>query len=769
MNANFYTRVARTTADATESWFPDIDMSEKPNILLIVLDDVGFAQLGCCGSSIRTPNIDRLAKEGLQYVNFHTEAICSPSRAALLTGRNAHSVGFGHITERFAGYPGYNMRLPDSAATVAKILRLAGYSTRAVGKWHLTPPYETGPQGPFDRWPLGRGFDRFYGYLGGETDQFAPELYRDNSPVPFNENVAPGYHLSADLADEAIREIRGLRSISPLRPFFMYLAFAACHAPHQAPQEWIDSYRGVFDHGWDYERSLILRRQIDLGVMPVGTKLAPANPGVQSWGSLSAEQRRLYARMMEVYAGFLSFTDAQIGRVLDCLDATEVDRDTCVLLLSDNGASGEGGPEGSVDEGLYFNDRPQLGRDALERMEKLGSPELYNHYPWGWAQAGNTPFRWYKQFTYSGGIRNCLLIRWPGGGIPGGEIRRQYHHIVDVTATVLDIAHVDIPNQVCGVTQDPMHGISMRYTFSEESANGRRKTQHYESWGNRGLWHEDWMAISRLQPDAAGAHPPAPIETAFDDLVWELYDHRSDPTECNDLAHRYPQKLRELIDIWWAAAGRYNVLPVDIRTRNTRWPVNPPRPPGAHPESATLFGPGGPYERGVAPQITGRSFTLVAEIESAGQLQDASGVIYALGGRHGGYCWYLYENTMYFEVASSSIHSETVCSDTISTMGHHVLAVYVEANEDLTGRIEFTVDGRRVGGGPVTELLRRPVIGSGRTYVGYAACSPVSGAFTAPFPFDGLLYRVRVATSGESGSAGFSEVEPGVSEQREQD
>jgi arylsulfatase len=716
------------------------------------LDDVGFAQLGCFGSSIKTPNIDRLAAGGLRYTNFHTAALCSPTRAALLTGRNCHSVGFGHVTERINGFPGYSMRLPESAATVAQILQDSGYSTLAVGKWHLTPSYETGPQGPFDRWPLGCGFQRFYGFLAGCTDQFAPELVRDNTPV--DADRPEGYHLSVDLVDESIKQIRDHVSLAPAAPFFLHLAFGAGHAPHQAPRDWIDMYRGAFDQGWDVERERILQRQIELGVMPRGTRLGSSNPGVQQWSALSIDDQRLFARMMEVYAGFISHMDAQVGRLLECLDDLGISDNTLVMLCSDNGASSEGGPEGSVDEGLQRDGAPQLAADARAHLEELGGPTLFNHYPWGWAQAGNTPFRWYKQFTHAGGITNGLVLRWPRGGVPAGEIRRQYHHVIDVAPTLLDVIGIDAPAQVRGVTQQAMHGVSMAYTFGDAEAPGRRHAQHYEMWGNRGMWRDGWMAVCRLQPDAAGANPPAPITTPFNELPWELYHLDSDPAEGTDLAQREPERLRALIDLWWAAAGRYQVLPIDDRPRGQRWPQQVPLPRGADPVVAVFHGRSGPHERGAAPRIAGTSFSLEADVSCS---DDGTGVLYAQGGLHGGYCWFLDRGRMRLEIATSSIHTVIVGSEIPIPAGRHRLQVTVAANAELGGRVRFSLDGDLIGGGDVDRLVKRVPVPCGRAYVGYAAVPTVSRSFSAPNPFRGELHRVTVVTGKvEVDSADFA-------------
>jgi len=735
--------IGRTLDDSVEGSFPEIPSAPpgSPNIVFILLDDVGFSQYGCFGSGIKTPNIDRIAHEGLRYTNFHTTALCAPTRAALLTGRNPHSVGFGHVYKAISGYPGYSMHLPDSAATIAEILKQNGYSTRAIGKWHLTPAHETGPQGPFDRWPCNRGFQRFYGFLPGATDQYRPYLHRDNTAAPVPNGGGDGYHLMTDLANEAIKQICELHAMAPLRPFYLHFATAAGHSPHQVPARWIEPYKGEFDHGWDEERTRIHQRQIELGVIPPGTVLPPSNPGVKEWATLPEHERRLYARMQEVFAGYLSFTDFEIGRVLRTLEELGILDNTIVMLCSDNGASGEGGPEGSVDEGFYTNGLPQTAEDGLAHIDELGGPRLYNHYPWGWAQAGNTPFRWYKQFTNAGGITNGLLVRWPAGGVPAGEIRRQYHHVIDVAPTLLDIIGIDVPEQVNGVTQVPMHGVSMRYSFEAPEASTRRRLQHYEMWGNRGLWRDGWMAVSRLQPDGAGAVPPAPIPP-FDEVAWELYNHATDPTEVKDLASAEPSRIRAMEQLWWAEAGRYNVLPVNNKQRSKRQSAQEIRPAGARPDGAVFHGRSGPHENVVAPRIAGKSFSLVADLFV--DTDTASGVLFMFGNRHGGYCLYLADGMPRFEVAPSSIESRTISSASRLQAGSHRIQVDVIADTGLRGTVRITADGASVAEGEVRLLKTLP----GRTYIGYTEAPMVAETFDPPFEFDGVLSRLELITSG---------------------
>lgn len=733
--------IRQTFADSEERWpAPRSAPPGSPNVLVILLDDVGFAQLGCFGSSIRTPAIDRLAAEGLRYTNFHTTAICSPTRASLLTGRNPHSVGFSCVTERMAGYPGHSMQLPDSAMTVAEILRRNGWATRAVGKWHLTPSYEVGPQGPYDRWPLGRGFDRFYGFLAGAADQYRPELVRDNSLTAPPRTPEEGYHLSEDLVDESIRQLDELRSLAPGTPFLHYLALGAAHSPHQVPPEWIERYHGVFDDGWDVERERVLARQVAEGIMPPGTRLGPSNPGVADWQDLSTAERAVCVRMMEVYAGYLEHADAQIGRLLDHLERIGTLDDTLVVLTSDNGASGEGGPLGLIDPTLDDLD-PDTHREVLDHLDGLGGQDLNNHYPWGWAQAGNTPFRWYKQFTHAGGNTNGLIIRWPGGGVPAGGLRRQYHHVVDLTPTVLDVAGVAAPATIDGITQQPMHGVSMRYSFHDAEAPTRRRSQHYEMLGNRGFHADGWMAVSRLHPTPERPRPPVPATPGLDEAPWELYHHHTDPTECDDLAEQQPERLRSLVEQWWAAAARYDVLPVDDRPRELRMPSRIPLPAGHDPERTVFHGPGGPYERGGSPRIHGVGFRMTAEVTV--DHDGGRGVLFAMGGRHGGYCWYLRDGRMVFEVTTSTLRYEQVVADRGLAAGPHALGVEV-VNGPGSPAVRLSIDGRAAGGSDVAALIDRFHVHAARSSVGFALDRTGSAGFVAPYGFTGELHRLVV-------------------------
>ncbi|MBW2622204.1 MAG: arylsulfatase, partial [Deltaproteobacteria bacterium] len=487
--------IGKTYKEST-SWWPGrvTPPQGSPNVVFIILDDVGFSQFGCYGSNIDTPHMDRLASNGLFYNNFHTTALCSPTRACLLTGRNHHSVGTGIIIELASGYPGYNSRIPRNAATIAQILKERGYNTFAVGKWHNTPEDETSLAGPFDRWPLGMGFERFYGFLGGDTSQWNPDLVYDNHRIP--SPTRDGYHLSEDIVDKSMEFVLDQKQVAPEKPFFLWMAFGACHAPHHAPEEFIDKYKGKFDKGWDHEREEVLARQKEMGIVPQNTELAPRNRGVKAWDTLSDDERRLFARMQEVYAGFLDHTDYHIGRFLNFLEDVGQMDNTMIVLISDNGASREGGANGSVNENRFFNQISETVEDSLAMLDELGGPRTFNHYPRGWAMAGNTPLKRYKQNTHGGGIRDPLIIHWPRGIKDKGGIRTQYHHVIDLVPTVLEAVGIEAPEMVNGVSQKPIEGTSMLYSFNNAEAPDRKEVQYYEMFGHRGVWHNGWKAVT---------------------------------------------------------------------------------------------------------------------------------------------------------------------------------------------------------------------------------------------------------------------------------
>lgn len=560
----FRGEIRDTYREATPDWPDPVRPPHKaPNVLVILFDDLGFGQLSSFGGPVEAPHISALAANGLRYTNFHTTALCSPSRAALLTGRNHHSVGFAAIAEMATGFPGHNAFLPPSAASIAEVLRLNGYSTYCTGKWHLTPTAEATAAGPFDRWPSGLGFERFYGFLPGETDQWHPILTSDNHRIPTPER--DGYHLSEDLVDQAIRMIRDQQQVSSGRPFFSYVPFGAVHCPFHAPAEYIERYRGRFDAGWDVERRTTFERQQQLGIVPADNELPPRNPGVTPWAELDPDARRLYARQMEVFAGMVDHTDAQIGRLIDALRELDVLDDTVVMVLSDNGASQEGMFHGATNTERFRNLMPETVAEQLPLLDELGGPSTDPHYPIGWAMAGNAPFRRCKRDTHRGGNTDPLVVHWPGGIADPGSLRTQYHHIVDLYPTLLELAGLPVPTVVHGVEQMPLEGHSFAATFGDRSAPDAKTTQYYEMLGSRAIYHEGWMAVTWHKPG-----------TDWNDDRWELYDQRTDYTQAWDLAEAEPDKLAELIELWWHEARRHNVLPLDDRGRDRF--IDPTRP-----------------------------------------------------------------------------------------------------------------------------------------------------------------------------------------------
>lgn len=542
---------------------------DAPNVVVILLDDLGFAQLGCYGSDIDTPNLDRLAERGVRFTNFHTTAICSPTRACLLTGRNHHRVGMGMLPDLPTSFPAYTGVMPDSAGTLAQVLGGEGYARYCVGKWHLTPRDQRAT-GPFDTWPLGRGFERYYGFLNGETNQWTPNLVRDNSHVEPPATPEEGYHLDADLADQAIAYLRDLRTSDPERPFLLWYATGTPHAPHQAPPEWIDRYQGRFDQGWDAWRAQVLARQLDLGVVPAGTELSPRPSWVEPWAEVDEDRRRLYARMMEVFAGAVSHLDHHLGRLLDHLEASgELER-TVVVLASDNGCSAEGGPNGSYNQlGHYISDDEDDLADELAHLDDLGGHRSSGHYPWGWALAGNTPFRRWKRYTYEGGVRDPLIVSGPGREGHAGGLRHQYCHAVDVMPTLLDLLDVTPPAAIGGVEQLSLDGTSLVGVLDDAGAPDPRTVQYYECWGSRAIYRDGWKAVTdhvnqltRAERDAvAGSHE-------FSTDRWALYDTRNDPTEAVDLAEAEPERLAELVALWHEEAERNEVFPLDDGAAN---------------------------------------------------------------------------------------------------------------------------------------------------------------------------------------------------------
>ncbi len=533
------------TYDVSEPAWPEPVRSKEgaPNVLFIVLDDTGFGQLGCFGSPIATPNIDSLAEGGLRYTNMHTTALCSPTRSCILTGRNHHSNAMACITEGSTGYPGSNGNIPFENGFLSEILLGHGYNTYAVGKWHLTPADQISAAGSYDRWPLGRGFERFYGFLGGETHQYYPELTYDNHRVEPPKTPEEGYHLTEDLVDRAIAFIADAKQVAPDKPFFMYFCPGAMHAPHHVRKEWSDKYKGKFDGGWEAYREHVFARQKEMGIIPADAELSRHDPDVQPWDECSSDEKRLYARMMEVFAGFLEHTDYHIGRLLDFLKETGQFDNTLIMLISDNGASSEGGPTGSVNENLFFNNVPESLETNLAAIDDLGGPTTFNHYAWGWTWAGNTPFRRWKRETYRGGISDPFIVHWPRGIQTGGEVRYQYAHAIDMVPTVLAAVGVEPPSTVKGVTQSPIEGVSFAHSFKDAEADSKHQTQYFEMMGHRSIYQNGWRAVcpwpgASFEEAGMPFGTPIPYEklTELDFTGWELYHVDEDWAENHNLA-----------------------------------------------------------------------------------------------------------------------------------------------------------------------------------------------------------------------------------------
>jgi len=727
--------IGRTYKDSKPSWeLPPQAAKGAPNVIYLVLDDVGYAQLGCYGSEIQTPNIDRIAAGGLRYTNFHTTSLCSPSRACLLTGDNHHTNHMGVISEAATGYPGYDGRMPRSQATIAEILKQNGYSTFYIGKWHQTPPDETSDSGPYDHWPLGMGFERFYGFLGGETNQWFPDLVYDNHRVDAPRR--PGYHLTEDLTDRAIQFISEQKQVTPDKPFFLNLAYGAGHAPHHVAKKYIEMYRGKFDKGWDKVREETLTRQKKMGIVPENTELAPRNSDVKAWDELTPDQRRLYARMEEVFAGFLTHCDENIGRLMAFLEDQRLTENTLLIVVSDNGASQEGRETGSFNESLYFNQIPENVEMDMKLIDELGGPMTYPHYPLGWAMAGNTPFKRYKQETHAGGITDPLIIQWPKIIKDKGGIRSQYHHMIDITPTVLELLSIQQPKVVNGVDQRPMDGVSMAYTFSDSKAPSRRETQYYEMLGHRAIYHKGWKAVvtHRLGED-------------FDKDRWELYNVAQDFSESDDLAAANPVKLREMIERWWSEAGKNNVLPLDDRgiIRLLEQPnLNRPR-------TIVTYMPGMPtMPRNNMLNFRNRSYSITADVEipSGG----AEGVLMSLGGRFGGFSFFVQNNRLSYAYNWVGLERYTVTST------EPVPAGSVRLRLEFTGRpgsgiAALYINDKQVGEGRVAHLV--PItfgLSEGLT-VGRDPSTPVTESYQSPFEFTGKIKKVVMELKEDSKQA----------------
>lgn len=675
---------------------------DAPNILIILLDDVGFGASSAFGGPCRTPVAERLASNGLRYTRFHTTALCSPTRAALLSGRNHHTVGMGGITEIATSAPGYNSRRPNSTAPLPEILRLNGYSTAQFGKCHEVPVWEASPVGPFDRWPTGSGFEYFYGFVAGETNQWYPSIHEGTKIIDPPATPEEGYHFMIDMTDRAIDWVRQQRLLAADKPFFMYFAPGATHAPHHVPKEWPDKYKGQFDQGWDKLREETFARQKVLGVIPEDCDLTNRPPQIPAWDSQAADMKPVLARQMEVYAGFLEFTDYHIGRLIQSLEQLQVLDDTLIYyIIGDNGASGEGTLQGSFNEAIAFN-----GLSALEtadflkvRLDKFGSPESYNHYAVGWAHAMDTPYQWTKQVaSHWGGTRNGTIVHWPKSIKAKDETRHQFHHVIDIAPTILEAAQLPEPVMVNGVGQVPMQGVSMLYSFNDAKAGERRQTQYFEMFGNRGIYHKDWTAVTRHRtPWLLTEQAPS-----FDDDNWELYDTSKDWTQAHDLAKQMPDKLHELQRLWMIEATRNGVLPMDDRTGERFNSDIAGRPVLVRGNAQILArGMGGLNENGII-NIKNKSHSITAQvIVPEGKM--CEGVILSQGGFAGGWMLYVKNGFLSYCYNFAGLEKYTVKASQQLAGGEHQV------------RMEFAYDGGGFGkGGLSTLFIGGKAVGSGR-------------------------------------------------------
>jgi arylsulfatase len=754
----FKGKIGRTAKESTPD-FPKGIQAPKgaPNVLLIMTDDVGFGASSTFGGPIPTPTYDKLAKAGLRYNMFHTTALCSPSRAALITGRNHHTCATGVITEFGTGFPGYNSVMPKSCGTVAEILKQSGWNTSWYGKNHNVPDWQSSQAGPFDLWPTGLGFEYFYGFIGGDTDQWHPALFDGTKPIEAPND--PKYHLDADLADHAVAWIRQQNALAPDKPFFVYYSPGLCHAPHHAPKEWIAKFKGQFDQGWDQVRGDTLARQIKLGVVPDGTKLTARPKEIPAWDSLSADQKKLYAHMMEVYAGCLAYCDSNIGRVIQAVEDTgELDNTLIIFLMGDNGASAEGTLQGVSNEvGVAANGVEETIPYLLSVMDDLGGPLTYNHYPVGWAHAMDAPFQWTKQVaSHFGGTRNGLVISWPKRIKDQGGLRSQFCHIIDIVPTILEAAGVKEPSMLNGVKQTPIEGTSIVYTFEDANAPTRHRTQYFEMLCNRGLYHDGWIASTsplrlpwaKAQPGAPGADP--------DDFKWELYHVTEDFSQANNVAAQHPDKLKELQAVFDQEAKKYHVYPLDA-TFAERADVSI-RPSLTRGRTTFTYYPGAVrVPEGSAPDTKNRSFTVTADVEIPNG--GADGVLITQGGRFGGWGLLLLEGKPEFDYAFSNQpnHKYRVAAKDKLAHGQHTLKFdfqYDGPGYGKGGTGTLSVDGKEVAQGKIERTIPVRFSLDETLDVGMDTGTPVVEDYVdkMPFKFTGILRKV-VVELGKSGLA----------------
>jgi arylsulfatase A-like enzyme len=743
-----------TTYDAKDpdTSFPPIEPllppAGAPNVLVVLLDDVGFGASSAFGGPCRTPTAERLAAGGLRFNRFHTTALCAPTRQALLTGRNHHSVGMGSITETATSAPGQSSVRPNTMAPLALTLKLNGYATAQFGKCHEVPVWQTSPMGPFDAWPSGGGgFETFYGFIGGENNQYEPALYDGTTPVEPPATAEEGYHLTEDLTDHAVSWVRQQKALMPDKPFFVYFAPGATHAPHHVPKEWVDKYAGEFDDGWDVQRERTFARQKELGVIPADAELTARHDEITAWDDMPDDLRPVLARQMEVYAGFLEHTDHHVGRLVDAIEDLGILDDTIIYyIIGDNGASAEGTMNGAFNEMANFNGMAALETPEfmVSKMDHFGSPDSYNHYSVGWAWAMNTPLQWTKQVaSHWGGTRNGTIVHWPAAIDEPGGLRSQFTHVIDLAPTILEAAGLPEPATVNGVTQSPMEGTSMLYAFGEESAPERHDLQYFEMFGNRGIYHRGWSAVTKHKTPWMIVDPNM---GAFDDDAWELYDGAGDFSQARDLAATNPEKLAQLQRLWLIEAAKHGVLPLDDRSGERLNPDLAGRPTLIRGSSQLFFAGMGRLSENSVVSIKNKSFSVTAEIEvPEGGVE---GVIIAQGGRFGGWAFYVREGRAKFVYNVLGIQEFATLADTPIPAGKHQV------------RVEFAYDGGGLAkGGDVTLFTDGTPVGTGRvegtqpmvfsadetTDIGYESGTTVTPDYTAATSrFTGKLHWVQL-------------------------
>jgi arylsulfatase len=730
--------------DSTPDWEPFLPPKAPdgaPNVLVVLYDDTGLAAWSPFGGRIQMPTLQRLSDNGLRYSQWHTTALCSPTRSIFLTGRNHHQNAMACITEASIGYPGSSGHIPPSCGTMAEVMRQNGYNTYWVGKNHNVPVEEANSGATRRSWPLQMGFDRFYGFIGGETNQWYPTLVEDSHFVDQPAMPEDGYHLSQDLADHALQMLRDTQQSAPHRPWLMWFCPGANHAPHHVAKEWADKYKGQFDDGYEAYREWVLPRMAAQGIVPDGTELTGINPmpsgtydandEMRPWSELSDDEKRLFARMAEVYAGFSEYTDHQVGRIVDFLEQTGQLHNTLILYCADNGASGEGSPNGSVNENKFFNGYPDDLADNLAHLDALGSPETYNHYPTGWAVAFSTPFKMFKRYSYAGGTADPLVIHWPAGIKATGEVRHQYHHATDIVPTILDCCGLEFPATLNGYDQVPLPGVSMRYSFDDANAPTHKERQYYAMLGTRGIWQNGWKAVTVHGPTSGLGH--------FDDDEWELFHVDTDRSEAHNLAREEPLKLRQLVQTWFEEAGRYDVLPLD-----DRFPIeilNDPRPQPLPPQDTyRYYADAAEVPETIAANIRGRSYRVLASVDLDDA--DATGVLLASGSRHGGHALFLKDRKLWYVYNFLGIDEQRFVSSQPITPGNHVLGMEftkesMGEHRESVGKARLFIDNAVVAEGPMRAQVGSFNLCGDGLCVGRDSSDPVTDQYPTPSAFRG--------------------------------